>query len=146
MSGSAWVEVERRLAAPVAEVFQWWTEPARLARWMTPMGTVEATVDLRVGGALHVVTRGGDVVIEHSGTFLEIDPPRRLVFTWASPFTGPEPCVVTVDLQSDGPGATILRLRHSQLPDAASESHSVGWGAMLDRLATELKEGQRHAC
>ena len=145
MSGRAFLEVERRLPAPIAEVFRWWTEPDLLARWMTPVGTVEAAVDLRVGGSLRIVMRGGDTVIEHSGTYLEIIPPGRLVFTWVSPFTGDEPSLVTVDLEPDGDHATVVRLRHTQLPDAAAESHRGGWGTMLDRLAAELEEGQSRA-
>jgi uncharacterized protein YndB with AHSA1/START domain len=81
MTGAAFLEVERRLPAPIAEVFRWWTEPELLSRWMTPTGTVEASLELRVGGALRIVMRGGDTVIEHTGTYIEIDPPRRLVFT-----------------------------------------------------------------
>ena len=145
MSGLAFVEVERRLPAPVAEVFRWWTDPHLLARWMTPVGTVTAIVDLRVGGALRIVMRGGDTVIEHRGTYREVEPPRRLVFTWASPFTGGGPSLVTVELEPDGDHATILRLRHSELPDAAAESHRGGWGTMLDRLAAGLEEGLSRA-
>ncbi len=145
MSGPAFLEVVRRLPAPIAEVFRWWTEPELLARWMTPIGTVEADVDLRVGGSLRIVMRSGDTVIEHSGTFLEINPPGRLVFTWASPFTGDEPSLVTVDLEPDGDRATVVRLHHSQLPDAVAESHRGGWGTMLDRLAAGLEEGQNRA-
>jgi uncharacterized protein YndB with AHSA1/START domain len=141
MTGTAFLEVERRLPAPIAEVFRWWTEPELLSRWMTPTGTVEVSLELRVGGALRIVMRGSDTVIEHAGTYIEIDPPRRLVFTWASPFTGAEPSLVTVDLEPDGDDATILRLRHSELPDAVAESHRGGWSAMLDRLATGLEEG-----
>ena len=145
MSGLAFLEVERRLPAPIAEVFRWWTEPRLLARWMTPVGTVTAIVDLRVGGALQIVMRGGDTVIEHHGTYREVEPPRRLVFTWASPFTGGRPSLVTVELEPDGDHATILRLRHSELPDAAAESHRGGWGTMLDRLAAGLEEGLSRA-
>ena len=141
MSGPAFLEVERRLPAPIAEVFRWWTEPQMLARWMTPVGTVTASVDLRVGGALRIVMRSADTMIEHTGTYTEIEPPRRLAFTWASPFTGIEPSLVTVVLEPDGDHATILRLRHSALPEAAAESHRGGWGVMLDRLAAGLEEG-----
>ena len=145
MSGPALVEVERRLPAPIAEVFRWWTEPPLLARWMTPVGNVTATVDLRVGGDLRIVMSAGETVIEHRGTYTEVEPPRRLAFTWSSPFTGVAPSLVTVELESDGDHATILRLRHSELPEAAAESHRGGWGTMLDRLGAGLKEGHSRA-
>jgi uncharacterized protein YndB with AHSA1/START domain len=141
VSGPGFVEIRRRLPAPIDEVFDWWSEADRLREWMSPVGTVEAEVDLRVGGAFRIVMRGGDTVIEHHGSYVEIERPRRLVFTWTSPFTGPEPSLVTVELEPDGPGATRLRLLHAGLPEAAADSHRGGWGSMLDRLAGGLIRG-----
>jgi len=108
---------------------------------MSPVGTVEAQVDLRVGGALRIVMRGEGTVIEHFGEYIEIDPPRRLVFTWASPFTGAEPSLVTVELEPEGAYATQLRIVHSRLPDSIATSHRDGWGTMLDRLSGNLPAG-----
>jgi uncharacterized protein YndB with AHSA1/START domain len=141
VSGPGVIEIPRRLPAPVAEVFRWWTEADRLREWMSPIGTVEAEVDLRVGGALRIVMRGDGTVIEHVGKYVEIDPPRRLVFTWVSPFTGIEPSLITVELKPDGVDATQLRLVHNQLPESVATSHRDGWGAMLDRLSGSLPAG-----
>jgi len=140
------VEIHRRLPAPIGEVFRWLTEPELLGQWMTPIGTVEADVDLRVGGRLRIVMKGDGRVIEHSGEYLEIDPPHRLVFTWVSPYTGSVPSVVTVELQAAGYAQTDLRLTHSRLPDSAARVHRGGWDVMLDRLDVSLqpKDG-RHA-
>jgi uncharacterized protein YndB with AHSA1/START domain len=141
VSGLVVIEIRRRLPAPVAEVFRWWTEPDRLQEWMSPIGTVEAEVDLRVGGALRIVMRGDGTVIEHFGEYLEIEPPRRLVFTWRSPFTGAEPSLVTLELEPEGASATQLRLVHSRLLESALTSHRDGWGAMLDRLRGQIPAG-----
>ncbi len=138
MSGPGSVEIRRRLPAPVSEVFRWWTDVDRLQQWMSPIGTVEAEVDLRVGGGLRILMRGEGTVIEHFGEFLEIEPPRRLVFTWISRFTGPEPSVVTVELEPDGATATNIRIVHSNLPESVATLHRDGWGAMLDRLSGGL--------
>jgi uncharacterized protein YndB with AHSA1/START domain len=132
------IEIRRRLPAPAAEVFRWWTEADRLCEWMSPVGTVEAQVDLRVGGALRIVMRGEGTVIEHFGEYIEIDPPRRLVFTWVSPFTGAEPSLVTLELEPEGADATRLLLVHSRLPESVAKSHRDGWGTMLDRLSGQL--------
>jgi uncharacterized protein YndB with AHSA1/START domain len=132
------VEIHRRLSVPIGEVFRWWTEPDRLEEWMSPIGTVDAEVDLRVGGALRIVMKSGETVIEHVGQYIEIERPKRLVFTWRSPFTGPEDSVVTVDLEPDGDDATLLRLIQSRLPESVAPSHRDGWGSMLDRLASRV--------
>ena len=140
MIGADAVEIRRRLPAPVDDVFRWWTDPERLQEWMSPVGTVEAEVDLRVGGTIRILMKGEEMEIEHRGVYLEIEPPRRLVFTWRSRFTGPQPSIVTVDLEPDGADATRLHLVHRQLPEAAVESHRGGWGTMLDRLSAGLRE------
>ena len=134
MNRSSSIEIRRRLSAPVAEVFRWWTEPDLIEMWMTPAGEVEASIDLRAGGAFRIVMRGAGMVIEHVGTFLEVDRPRRLMFTWSSPYTGPRPGVVTVELEPAGDDGTDLRLVHAELPEEVAPSHAGGWGAMLARL------------
>lgn len=138
MSGPGIVEIRRRLSAPVPEVFAWWTQADKLRQWMSPIGIAEASVDLRVGGTFRIVMKSGEVAIHHTGEFIEIETPHRLMFTWVSPYTGPEPSLVTIELEPDGEHATQLRLVHSQLPSEVATSHQGGWGAMLDRLATGL--------
>ncbi|HEV2139810.1 MAG TPA: SRPBCC domain-containing protein [Candidatus Dormibacteraeota bacterium] len=137
MIGTDRIEVRRLVAAPVAEVFRWWSEPALLERWMSPIGTVEAEVDLRVGGNLRIVMKGEAVEIEHRGHFVEIDPPRRLAFTWESIYTN-GPSLVTVSFERDGDAATNVVIVHSRLSPGAAASHAGGWAAMLDRLGREL--------
>ena len=141
------VEIVRRVPAAIDEVFRWWTEPDRLREWMSPSGTVEAAVDLRVGGQLRIVMSGDGMTIEHVGTYIDIQPPRRLEFTWTSRFTDGQPSLVTVELEPEGTDATRLRLSHRQLPAAAVESHGGGWSAMLDRLerAIAATSEVRHA-
>jgi uncharacterized protein YndB with AHSA1/START domain len=106
MSGPGVVEVRRRLPAPIAEVFEWWTQAEKLEQWMSPVGSASASVDLRVGGAFEIVMKSGDTAIPHTGKFVEIEKPTRLVFTWVSPYTGPETSLVTVELETDGEKAT----------------------------------------
>jgi uncharacterized protein YndB with AHSA1/START domain len=138
VSGPGVVEIRRRIRAPIAEVFDWWTQAEKVRQWMSPMGIAEVSMDLRVGGTFRIVMRSGDTAIPHTGAFIEIETPIRLVFTWVSPYTGPDPSLVTVDLQPDGENATQLRLVHSQLPSSVAPSHRDGWGTMLDRLAMVL--------
>jgi uncharacterized protein YndB with AHSA1/START domain len=135
--GTDRAEIRRVVAAPVAEVFRWWTEPRLLERWMSPAGTVEADVDLRVGGRLRIVMKDETTSIEHHGEYVEIDPPRRLVFTWESVYTGGT-SVVTVTFDHDGADATRVVVVHSRLAPDATASHADGWTGILDRLAAQL--------
>jgi len=129
--------VERVLPAAPDDVFDAWTTPSRMAAWMSPVGAAEAEVDLRVGGSFHVVMV--EARLEHSGEYLEIEPPRRLVFTWVSPFTGTEPSVVTIELHPHDDG-TRLVLAHERLPENVVAGHRDGWGTMVERLARILAE------
>ena len=77
----------RRFRASAEEVFDAWLDPALVREWFGP-GLGEMTrvdIDARVGGTFWLVQRraAGDAV--HTGEYLEIDPPRRLVFTWRTP-------------------------------------------------------------
>jgi uncharacterized protein YndB with AHSA1/START domain len=142
VSGPGLIEIRRRVPAPIAEVFRWWTEADRLRQWMSPVGTVDAEVDLRVGGSFRIVMMDAGTVIEHIGVYTEVEEPRRLVFTWSSPYTGPTPSLVTLELEPDGERATYLRLVHAELPDSAVDSHRGGWGAMLVRLEGAISTDQ----
>lgn len=131
------LELRRVVPGSPDRVFAAWTDPAWIARWMTPVGTATAEVDLRVGGRFRIVMAGDGQVIEHTGEYLEVDPPRRLRFTWRSPYTGSAPSEVTVTFDPVGDG-TEMRLIHAHLPPGAASSHAGGWDRMVDGLAAEL--------
>jgi len=72
------------------------------------------------------------------GEFVEIDPPRRVVFTWGwegNDAVPPGSSTVEVILTPDGEG-TILRLVHRDLPEEQRAEHDGGWKHFLPRLAT----------
>src|SRR5690349_16994306 len=69
------VEREIEIAASPQTVWELLVDPALLVRWMG----LSASLDLRPGGAIRQEVIPGKVA---SGTFVEIDAPRRLVYTW----------------------------------------------------------------
>jgi len=74
-------ELEVRIQARPETVFEFFVDPEKMKRWK---GT-EAELDPRPGGTYRVSgIAGGATVV---GEFVEIDPPRRLVFTWGSTVT-----------------------------------------------------------
>ncbi|MFC9550784.1 TIGR03086 family metal-binding protein [Rhodococcus sp. NPDC056960] len=105
------------------------TRPERLRRWQT----VAARVDLQAGGEYRWT-----VVPGHSatGTFSEIVPGKRVVFTWGwegDDELPPGTSTVTVTLTPTA-GGTEVRLVHDGLTDAQAVRHAEGWNHYLDRL------------
>ena len=129
--------LKRRLNAPPARVFAAWTDPQKVMRWMGPEGVVaiSAEGDPRVGGRYHWVMRSPDgETHDVSGTYREVVPDRKLVFTWAWKSTPERESLVTIELKPDGDG-TILTLTHEQFFDAdARDRHQHGWIGSLDKL------------
>ena len=69
------------------------------------------------------------------GTYREVEPQRRLVYTWAWESTPERESLVTVEFVRSGDG-TDLVLTHERFADRdARDRHGVGWSACLDRLA-----------
>ncbi len=139
---SAAVVVRRTIAASAEDIFDCWLDPEALAAWMRP-GTIRSTVakvEPRVGGRYEIVMQGEEGAIPHSGEYRVIDRPRRLVFTWHSPYTGPAETVVTVDFLRAGKGTEVV-VTHEQLPVEARESHSRGWSSGLEHLDEACQKG-----
>jgi uncharacterized protein YndB with AHSA1/START domain len=79
--------VSRRFQASAEEVFDAWLDPELAREWFAP-GLGEMTrleIDARVGGTFWLVQNRDGTLAEHTGEYLEIDRPRRLVFTWRTP-------------------------------------------------------------
>ena len=129
--GSRTVSLERRIAAPVAVVFSYFTDPAKYQLWQG----IGAELDPRPGGTYRVVQNDAGIVSR--GEFIEIAPPHRIVFSWGwEGIDGLPPGASTVEvvLTADGDG-TLLHLRHSGLPnESACQLHAYGWGVGLDNL------------
>lgn len=134
--------VTRRLAATPEQVFDAWTDPQKFRHWMAPGDThvSSARADLRVGGAFEVVMSNSTKDLPHHGVYLAIDRPHRVVFTWESHATGPEPSVVTLELKAVE-GGTELTLTHEKLPADQIKGHTWGWTGIADNIETWLQAG-----
>jgi uncharacterized protein YndB with AHSA1/START domain len=125
------VIVQRRIMARPATIFSFFTDPARWLRWQG----VEATIEAVPGGEFRMNVVGDGYA---SGRFVEVDPPRRIVFSWGWELPGnpvpPGSSTVEIDLVPDGE-ATMVRLTHRGLPlPAARDQHRQGWAHYLERL------------
>jgi uncharacterized protein YndB with AHSA1/START domain len=132
------LEYETRIAASPEVIFEFFTDPAKLVQWM---GT-DATLDPRPGGVCRINPNGHAVM---SGEFLEVEPPRRLVFSWGWEIgllaTSPQSTVVEVSLRPEGE-ETVLRLVHRRLQPGAVAFHRAGWDHYLPRLAAAASDGE----
>ncbi len=132
---------EVAIAASPETVWEYLVDPEKAVRWWG----LSATFDARPGGVFRMDVISGSTA---SGEFVEVDPPRRLVYTWGweSGGGGPEvvppgSSTVEIDLVPDGEG-TLLRLVHRGLGSAAAvEGHGAGWDHYLGRLAVAAAGG-----
>jgi len=137
------IRVQRRIAAPAQVIFDAWLEPEAIAVWMRPFDTThtEATSDPIVGGSYRIDMHQPDGgVVEHIGKYVEIDRPRRLVFTWASPATQHKPSLVTIEFVETA-GVTEMSLTHEQLPEYMAQAHVGGWTSAFEKLEAHAGSG-----
>jgi uncharacterized protein YndB with AHSA1/START domain len=139
---SAAVVVRRTISATAEDLFDAWLDPEALATWMRP-GTIRSTVakvEPRVGGSYEIIMQGQSGPIVHKGVYQQIDRPKRLVFTWASPGTELRDTLVTVDFVPTGKRTEVI-VTHEQLPESARPSHSNGWTSGLLHLDEACQQG-----
>ncbi|HMJ00813.1 MAG TPA: SRPBCC domain-containing protein [Gaiellaceae bacterium] len=75
----------REFDAPIALVFDVLTKPEHVRNWFAPFEdqVTECSMDLRVGGDYRIVFVTPDgKECAFRGTYLEIEPPTRIVDTW----------------------------------------------------------------
>lgn len=128
----------RRLKASPTTVYAAWTDPKVMAQWFGPNHThiVSAQTDVRVGGKFRVVMRETESGEIHdvSGVYREVEPDRKLVFSWAWITTPERESLVTVSLQPISEGVELTLLHEQFFDEDARDSHNGGWTGSLDRL------------
>jgi len=118
------------------ETFALITQPDRLRRWQV----ITARVDLRAGGEYRWTVIPGNSA---AGTFTEVEPGRRVVFTWGwegSAELPPGASTVIITLEPAA-GGTMVHLMHEGLSGEQEASHAAGWTHYLGRLATAAADG-----
>jgi uncharacterized protein YndB with AHSA1/START domain len=135
--------LKRRINAIPEKVYAAWTDPEKIAHWFGPSkvktGSVQAEIDLRVGGRYRISFENGDgEYFQVGGVYREVTPNRRLVLSWAWHSTPERESLLTISLKPDGAG-TWLTLHHEQFFDqAARDGHERGWSDILAKLEKYL--------
>lgn len=143
------LRLTRTIAADPEVVFRAWTDPEQMKRWSAPEGYTVAEVrsELKVGGRFLIRMESPEGPVHTAvGTYREVDPPRRVVYTWdwEEEEGSMGDTLVTVEFRDAGEGRTEIELTHELFPtpDAARE-HETGWTSCLNRLEAIFAEGNR---
>jgi uncharacterized protein YndB with AHSA1/START domain len=140
--------VTRRFSASAERVFDAWLDPGKVMQWMsTPHNhgisghMVRAEIDARVGGGFSFVDLRDGEEVDHVGEYLEIDRPRRLVFTWSVPKLSPDADRVIVEIEplETGCELTLTCEMHPNWADYAPQTEK-GWTMLVDAIAEVLGE------
>ena len=131
------VNVTKTIHAPIEKVFDAWLNPETLSQFILPMPGMpqpQTETDAREGGNFTIIMQVGDDKIPHTGKYIEISRPNKLVFTWESPFSI-EGSTVTLIFRDIGENKTNIDLTHIKFPDEESRgNHEGGWGNILESL------------
>lgn len=138
--------ITRIFDAPREMVFRAWTEVEQLAQWWGPEGFTNPAcqIDVRPGGVIYIEMRGPDgTTYPMGGTFHEVVPPERLVFTsTALVDDSGNPQLVNLNTitfeEHNGKTKLTVHVRVMKATPAAAPALAgmdMGWNQSLDRLA-----------
>jgi uncharacterized protein YndB with AHSA1/START domain len=138
--GGPAIRVGRRYRASAQRAFDAWLDPESAGTWLfakasRPLARVE--IDPRADGAFCFAEHDRGAIIEHTGDYLEITPPRHLIFRlWLQrPFRALTR--VSVDIAPLQRGCE-LRLTHEDVPEDCAEEMEARWAGILYGLGVTL--------
>jgi uncharacterized protein YndB with AHSA1/START domain len=142
------LHAEKTYTVSAARLYRAWTTPEELMRWWHP-GTsrlVSVTNELQEGGTVkYDFNNDKGYAFSISGTYQEVVPEKRLVYTWN--WQIPEDSVgegehkLSVEFVDEGAGNTTLRVTQESLNDQeAIHPHHFGWDEGLEALRVHLAD------
>lgn len=139
--------VDHRFRQSAERVFDAWLDVRMASRFLFSTETgemVRCDIDPRVGGQFVLTDRRPDGDVEHTGEYLVIKRPQRLVFTFGIPAASPTFDIVTIEITPESDGGCTLRLTAEMQPewkDYADRARQ-GWTQILASLDAALTETQ----
>jgi uncharacterized protein YndB with AHSA1/START domain len=125
---------------PARLVFEAWTRPELFKRWWAPksmgMSLRSCEMDVRVGGKYRLVFEENPAMA-FFGTYLEVTPPSRLV--WTNDEGGADGPVTTVTFEEKG-GKTLLILHELYPSKEALDAAGTGAAEMMGGIFVQLDE------
>jgi uncharacterized protein YndB with AHSA1/START domain len=139
--------ITRVIDAPRSQVWRVWTDPDEAPYWLRPRSLTtprdRVDFDVRPGGAYRYTMVAPDgTEYPTGGTYREVVPPERLVFTWGSPDDADEAMpVVTVEFAERGASGeqTLMTFRLDGVEGEPGDNYFYdGWAEALDLLGERL--------
>lgn len=130
------LQVSHRFTAAPERVFDAWLDASSAGKWLFATATgqmVRVDIDARVGGKFVFTDRRDGEDVDHIGEYLEIDRPRRLVFTFGVPKYSPVMTRVTIDITPTPTGCDLTLTHDGVLPEWATQT-KAGWTTILEQL------------
>lgn len=150
--------ITRSFDAPIDRIYEMWTDPEHLARWLPPAGATMQffRTEPRIGGtSFYAMRLDGGLAIYGRLTYLALEKPDRIVYLQhfcdekevviRPPFFADWPLAMltTVELVSESPDSTRVTVRwepQDANPDDVSEfvkqrgSMTMSWTGSFDKL------------
>jgi uncharacterized protein YndB with AHSA1/START domain len=139
------LRLERLIRTDRERAFAAWTRPELLREWSAPEGMTidEGELDLRVGGRWRVVmVEPSGARHEAFGTYREVTPPERLVYTHAwrqGDGSSPETTLV-VEFREVAGGTRVVLTQEGFASPQSRDGHREGWSSSLNRLEAMFAE------
>ena len=149
------LRMTRTFDATPDRVFAAWTDPEQFGAWFGPVGmtTVMCEIDAKVGGGWRLIGEGknipgrasGPVRPTVSGKYLEIEPPRRLVFTFAwhekDDFASPRgrETIVTIQFKPVEQRTEMVFTQAVFEDQPALAAHNRGWTESFGKFGDFLR-------
>ena len=149
------VQIRRTFAAPREKVFAAWAQRQQLEQWMCKDVAAHVVIhhvqDIRTGGryVMEVRDPGKGETYWGEGTYLEVKPPEKIVFTWA--WVKAEPDGSRKEMHPDSPAtqvsveffargnSTDVVLTHGVFGSTKlRDEHDGGWNGCFDVLGRIL--------
>ncbi len=149
------LRMTRTFDATPDRVFAAWTDPEQFGAWFGPAGmtTVMCEIDAKVGGEWRLIGEGknipgraaGPARPKVSGKYLEIEPPRRLVFTFAwhekDDFASPRgrETIVTIQFKPVDQRTEMIFTQAVFDDQQSLAAHNRGWTESFDKFGEFLR-------
>lgn len=144
MNSKIEAKTSHRFNVAAERVYDAWLDPNKVRSWMSaslktfglPGHVQRVEIDARVGGSFCFSDLRDGAEARHWGKYLELDRPRRIVFTWIVDESGeadPSVVTLTIEPEPDGCTATIVHQMDEAWRDYVSRTEA-GWSRMLQHI------------